>query len=185
MGVAERWPGVGLRVEARALKALLRVEGGLGRVVCARRGKGKEGDGKGRVWCITSQAWMIRGLKIPCIIGVNPHERLEKQIVVVELVTQSHTHTESEDQILIQQAREGGGELWRRVVRRVCEAVEPSSFQTLEALAAMVARTVLEGVVVREVKVGVEKPSALASVEGAGVEIWRDRRWMEGLGEGG
>lgn len=182
--LAEQWPGEELRIEAKAPKALLRVEGGLGRVVCLRRGKGKEGDGKGREWCIQSQAWMIRGLKIPCIIGVNPHERLEKQTVVVEFITQCQSDTDSEDQPLIQQAR-GGGEIWRGMVKRVCEVVEPSSFQTLEALAALVARTVLEGGVVREVKVGVEKPSALASVEGAGVEIWRDRRWAEGLGEGG
>lgn len=58
------------------------------------------------------------------------------------------------------------------------QIVEKSSFQTLEALAALIARTCLEGFPIPQITVYVEKPSALTPVEGAGVEITRDRRWL-------
>lgn len=51
--------------------------------------------------------------------------------------------------------------------------VEYSSFETLEALAARIAKTALDSFPVDEITVSVEKPSALTFVEGAGVEITR------------
>ena len=41
-----------------------------------------------------NETWFIRDLKIPCVIGVNPHERLARQMVVVSLVLQpAHPRT--------------------------------------------------------------------------------------------
>lgn len=51
--------------------------------------------------------------------------------------------------------------------------MEYSSFETLEALAARIAKTALDGFPVQEITVSVEKPSALTFVEGAGVEVTR------------
>ena len=47
----------------------------------------KEGDDKdNNVQLMTqSQSLFVRDLKLACIIGVNPHERLEKQYVVINL----------------------------------------------------------------------------------------------------
>ena len=57
--------------------------------------------------------------------------------------------------------------------------MEPSSFQTLEALAALVAGTCLKNCSMPQVTVSIEKPSAMTFVEGAGVEITRDRSFLQ------
>lgn len=78
--VAKEWPGEDLRIVAVAPKALLRVEGGLRHEVLLRRSKmGLSG------WVLGMWGRAVEGLKVACIIGVNSHERLEKQAVVIEL----------------------------------------------------------------------------------------------------
>jgi len=168
---ADKWPGEALKIVATAPKALLRVEGGLGRELILKRREPKPHEPRHRVWHVGSHEWVIKTLKLACVIGVNPNERLEKQSVHVDL----RIAGEKDAEAYSRQMREGPG-MWRRLVRRVCEVVEPSSFQTLEALAALIARTLLEEFPVPRVTVAVEKPSALAFVDGAGVEIVRDRR---------
>ena len=180
--VADAWPGEMLKVGVVAPKALLRAEGGLGREVLLRRGvvgrqMGRgEGEGGGG-WCVESHEWVINSLKIACVIGVNEHERLEKQVVSIDLRLLG-ADSDDDDNATTEQAQSGA--VWRDLVRRVCEVVEASSFKTLEALAALVAKTVLEGFAGPRVMVRVEKPSALAFVEGAGVEIVRDRQFLLG-----
>lgn len=61
------------------------------------------------------------------------------------------------------------------------QVVEVSSFETLEALSTLIAKTALEGFPIPEITVSVEKPSALIFVDGAGVQIVRDRRWVQNL----
>lgn len=185
--LAEQWPGETLRIVARAPKALLRTIEGLEREVCLQRRPlpqeedttATAEDGKRRrrlsVWDVQQHSWTIRGLRIACIIGVNEHERLEKQDVVIRIRAMGQQR-EGEDDYGAQ-IREGP-EMWRRLVRGVCEAVEPTGFLTLEALAALVARFCLQGFPFPRVTVGVEKPSAVTFVEGAGVEITRDRGWL-------
>lgn len=56
--------------------------------------------------------------------------------------------------------------------------VEISTFETVEALATLIARTALEGFPVPQITVYVEKPSALTFVQGTGVEIVRDQQWI-------
>lgn len=58
--------------------------------------------------------------------------------------------------------------------------MEYSSFETLEALAARIAKTALDSFPVQEITVSVEKPSALSFVEGAGVEITRRKESYSG-----
>lgn len=110
--VAASWPGEALRVEVRATKALLRVEGGLEYEVLFRKG---EGGGAGR-WKGRRREWGILGLKAACVVGVNPHERLEKQGVVVEL----RIGVEEGDRDSVENL--GNDDLvWRDLVRAVCE----------------------------------------------------------------
>lgn len=61
------------------------------------------------------------------------------------------------------------------------QVVEPSTFQTLEALAALIAKTALESFPVPQITIRIEKPSAMTFAEAAGVEITRDRRWMRNM----
>ena len=120
----------------------------------------------------------------PGIIGLNAHERLEKQDVCIRI----RIHPPQTPHSPAQEAPEP--ETWRRLVRGVYDVVEPSELQTLEALAALVAGCVLReggsGVEVERVTVRVEKPFAVTWVEGCGVEITRERGWVPGgVEEGG
>ncbi|KAK4697189.1 hypothetical protein P7C71_g845, partial [Lecanoromycetidae sp. Uapishka_2] len=172
--LAENWPGESLKITAIAPKALLRVEGGFGRELLMRRRDVESQGFKQLVWYVDSHEWFLKGIKVATVIGVNPHERVEKQGVVVDLRLMGQGDKEEYSE----QIREGG-ETWRRLVRRVCEVVEKSDFQTLEALAALIAGTALDEFPFPMVAVKVEKPNALTFVDGAGVEIVRDRRFLQ------
>ncbi|KAL8759340.1 MAG: hypothetical protein Q9184_003654 [Pyrenodesmia sp. 2 TL-2023] len=160
------WPGEDTKLQALAPKALLRVEGGLELSHTIRKKDRYEENGVPQVRHVDTRSWSIKGLKLACIIGVNKHERLEKQSVNVDLRIPA-INPKTFD------AKEGSSENWRTLVKRVCEVVEYSSFETLEALAARIAKTALDSFPVDEITVSVEKPSALTFVEGAGVEITR------------
>jgi len=62
---------------------------------------------------------------------------------------------------------------WQGMVRRVCEVIEASSFETLEALAELIAKTATIEFSTKAITVSIEKPSALHFVDGAGVQITR------------
>ncbi|KAL9008552.1 MAG: hypothetical protein Q9173_006334 [Seirophora scorigena] len=160
------WPGEDTKLQALAPKALLRVEGGLEISHAIRKKDRYEENGVPQIRHVDTRSWSIKGLKLACIIGVNKHERLDKQSVNVDLRIPA-TNPKNFD------AKEGSSENWRTLVKRVCEVVEYSSFETLEALAARIAKTALDSFPVDEITVSVEKPSALTFVEGAGVEITR------------
>ncbi|KAL8646086.1 MAG: hypothetical protein Q9210_006330 [Variospora velana] len=160
------WPGEDTKLQALAPKALLRVEGGLEISHSIRKKDRYEENGVPQIRHVDTRSWSIKGLKLACIIGVNKHERLEKQSVNVDLRIPAINPKNFD-------AKEGSSENWRTLVKRVCEVVEYSSFETLEALAARIAKTALDSFPVDEITVSVEKPSALTFVEGAGVEITR------------
>ena len=81
IATSAQWPGEGLHVSLVAPKALLRVEGGLGREATLR----KQLVGEKPIWTWERQVWLIKQLKVACIIGVNPHERLETQQATINL----------------------------------------------------------------------------------------------------
>ena len=200
---ASDWPGEALHIVALAPKAILRAEGGLSMEVCWKREPSTSRQTQPRrqlqqlqhqqsmeqhqaaaaaaanpqvsqhdhhqPWRMERHAWAIKGLRAACIIGVNAHERLEKQIVAVDVGFGRDDYDDDDDQ-------RGDDGMCREVARRVCESGEASAFSTVEALAGHVARAVLGGFeTVPWVKVRCEKPSALAFVDGAGVEITRYR----------
>jgi len=101
--------------------------------------------------------YLVNDLRVSCIIGVNAHERLTKQVVIVNL------------QLASAQPRFD----YKRLTADVIKMVESSTYETLEALATEIARISCLSIWVLCVKVSVEKPSALAFVDGAGVEITR------------
>ncbi|KAL8947053.1 MAG: hypothetical protein Q9222_006624 [Ikaeria aurantiellina] len=168
------WPGEDTKLQALAPKALLRVEGGLEISHTMRRKERYEENGVPQVRHVDTRSWSIKGLKLACIIGVNKHERLEKQSVNVDLRIPAIDPRTFD-------AKEGSSENWRTLVKRVCEVVEYSSYETLEALAGRIAKTALDSFPVQEITVSVEKPSALTLVEGAGVEITRRNELYSGI----
>ena len=70
------WKGSALQISILLPKGLLRAEGGLCLTSCSTY----LSDASTR-----SYKFDINGLKIPCIVGVNAHERLERQLVIVDL----------------------------------------------------------------------------------------------------
>jgi FolB domain-containing protein len=69
-------PNVCVKVEINLPKALLRAEGGLAYTVVEEYRDSL---------LLPTETLEIHGIRCACIIGVNPHERLEKQIVIVDL----------------------------------------------------------------------------------------------------
>lgn len=204
MAVTNRWPFEMLRIVACAPKALLRATGGLERELCLQRPRAQDvtitlpsrTDGQQQQhqlphqdmtsWHVPRHFWRINSLRVACIIGVNEHERLEKQDVVIWIRVTGYLPQDSAPSSSSSTSRfstppdlEESPEIWRELVHNVCSAVEPTSFLTLEALAALVANCSLHGSPFSDVTVRVEKPSAVTFAEGAGVEITRDRAWLE------
>lgn len=79
-----KWGGTDLHIISLAPKALLMAEGGLQLLTVFKHLPGDAVDpSTHRV--MRDTAISVHGLKCACIIGVNPHERLKKQVVVVSL----------------------------------------------------------------------------------------------------
>lgn len=119
-GLAESWPGEVLKMQALAPKGMLRVEGGFGREFSLKRIETKtnnnNNDFKTLNWHVGSHEWFIKGLKLACIIGVNPHEWREKQNISIDIRIQGEA--EVSDYTL--QIKDGT-ETWRQLVKRICE----------------------------------------------------------------
>ena len=111
--VSAQWPGDSLQISLVAPKALLRVEGGLGREVTLR----KQLVGEQPTWTWERQVWLIKQLKVACIIGVNPHERLEKQRVIIDLEILGQHGIEKK--LNAEQDGEETG-MWVTLVSRLC-----------------------------------------------------------------
>lgn len=160
--IASRWPGESVDCMLTLPKALLMVEEGLS--VRFQIFKLAE-----EVWRFFRVEWYIKGLKTTCIIGVNAHERLEKQTVNVELRFSEEGEYNPFD------PQRFNPWCWRDMVAEVNKVIETSTFETLEALAALIAKTSLINMPLPRVEVMVEKPSALTHVEASGVKISRSR----------
>ena len=115
--LAKNWPGETLHISCIAPKALLRVEGGLGRDITLRKKWVENEAAKMQLWSCERHSWLVRDLKVACIIGVNPHERLERQQVAICLeILGEHGKDEGDDK---QQNGEDRS-LWATLVSRVC-----------------------------------------------------------------
>lgn len=108
------WPGEDTKLQALAPKALLRVEGGLEISHSIRKKDRYEENGVPQVRHVDTRSWSIKGLKLACIIGVNRHERLQKQSVNIDLRIPAIDPRTFD-------AKEGSNENWRTLVNRVCE----------------------------------------------------------------
>ena len=117
IATSKNWPGESLQISLVAPKALLRVDGGLGREVTLRKHWITNGTATQPAWECERQAWLVRQLKVACIIGVNPHERLEKQQVTIDLKILGERKKTEED-YKEPDGKERG--LWLTLVSRVC-----------------------------------------------------------------
>jgi dihydroneopterin aldolase/D-erythro-7,8-dihydroneopterin triphosphate epimerase len=109
----------------------------------------------------------IKDLLVRCIIGVNEDERREKQDVVINVALGTDTHPAGRSDRLADAVD------YRAIKKRIFSMVEGSHYSLVEALAERIAEVCLEDPRVEEVRVTVEKPSALRFARSVGVEIHR------------
>ncbi|KAK2750970.1 serine/threonine protein kinase psk1 [Myotisia sp. PD_48] len=140
-------------------KAILRAAGGLTCLI-VRQNTPTAGDDE-----LDARVTLkIDGVRCHCIVGINPHERLEKQAVELTLSFSFGLKDAECKKIRL---------CYQEMTKDIAEAVDASSFQTVEALAVFAAKRAIVTFGMKEITVRVEKPSALAFVAFSGIEITR------------
>ncbi|ERF76224.1 hypothetical protein EPUS_04301 [Endocarpon pusillum Z07020] len=160
-------PETSSSVEVVFPKAALRAEGGLRSIV---------NWDKDRDVTNVYQTLQILGIKCACVIGVNPHERREKQIVVVNLTFRSTSNTKEATAVEI------ALDNYHEIIEMVVKFIEGSSYQTVETLANLLCKQITMQWDISEAEVSVEKPYAIPSIGAAGVCIRRRRSFYEKTG---
>ncbi|KAJ5648288.1 hypothetical protein N7490_004660 [Penicillium lividum] len=150
-------------------KALLRAEEGL-RYRSVTAWGYKQSDLQQRCQVVVEEEFRIEGIRCYCILGVNAHERVEKQAVIVSLLLTGPGQLAWGSTVV---------ETYQAMTRAVAEQVDDSTFQTVEALATLVASIATVEFGNERVTVRVEKPSALAFVQRSGVEITRSKAFFQ------
>ncbi|WFD18521.1 trifunctional dihydropteroate synthetase [Malassezia caprae] len=106
---------------------------------------------------------MLHGIEAFAILGVNPWERVDKQRIVMDVdVWPPRTAPAA----------------YRAIVRDACECVEASSFLTIESLATHVAHQLLQAHAMEQVRVRIDKPSAIMHAQCSSVQVVRDRAFF-------
>lgn len=111
----------------------------------------------------------IRELGARCIIGIYPHERENKQEVLISICLYADLRLAGQSDRIEDTVD------YKRIKRSVLDMVEASSFNLVERLAQRVAEICLETPNVRRVDVSVDKPGALRFAKSVAVEITRER----------
>ncbi len=158
-----------VKSEIHLPKAILRAEGGLKYI---RYEEWKDD------YLQTVETLAISGVRCACIVGVNPHERLEKQTVHIDLLIAGP---------IINPNHETNGtpvvklpfDRYQAITAAIVQRVDGSAYQTVEALATAIAQTVTMDFNVHQVTVKVEKPSAIAGIDAAGVQLTRSALFFQ------
>ncbi|KAI8084024.1 Dihydropteroate synthase-like protein [Gilbertella persicaria] len=116
----------------------------------------------------------VRDLRLHTIVGVNPWEREEKQVVIINLKVYPSSLPYGD--IFAEQNKSHN---LRTIVRTLTRHIEASGYKTIEAFGVTVARLALEKCHVNKVSVRVEKPSAILFADCSGLEVTRDRIWLK------
>ncbi|KAG0345126.1 trifunctional dihydropteroate synthetase [Podila humilis] len=116
----------------------------------------------------------VKDLRLSCIIGVNPWEREEEQIIVLNL----QIYPGFDDSTDRKADYVSSTHNYRTIVRTITKYIEASSYKTVEAFVTSVARIAVEKCHVSKITVKMEKPSAIVFAGSAGVEITRDRAFF-------
>ncbi|KAG0235486.1 trifunctional dihydropteroate synthetase [Actinomortierella wolfii] len=116
----------------------------------------------------------VKDLRLSCIIGVNPWEREEKQVVVLNLKIYPGLDESDRKPDYVSKTHN-----YRTIVRTITKYIEASAYKTVEAFVTSVARIAIEKCHVSKITVKMEKPSAIVFAGSAGVEITRDRAFFQ------
>ncbi|KIW23644.1 dihydroneopterin aldolase [Cladophialophora immunda] len=116
----------------------------------------------------------VKQIACNCIIGVNPQERIYKQTVFVDISVPL-----VDPALGVGALEEHYTAALHDMVQTVCERVAGSAYHTIESLATAVAQIVTLNYGHTVAKVRIEKPSAIAPIEAAAVEITRSKTFFE------
>lgn len=111
----------------------------------------------------------IRDLATRCIIGIYPHEREEKQDIIVNIVLDCDLRAAGASDDIADTVD------YKRVKKDVLALVESSSYLLIERLAQAIADRCLAAPGVLRARVCVDKPGALRFARSVAVEIVRER----------
>lgn len=109
----------------------------------------------------------IDNLRLRCIIGFSPHERKDKQDVIISLRLQADMRRAGETD------NPEDAFNYRTVTKAIIGHVEQSSYYLVEKLAAEIARICVQEHHAHWVQVRVHKPGALRFADSVGVVIER------------
>ena len=116
---------------------------------------------------LPSDRLFISRLRLRCIIGVRPHERISKQLLLLSVVLYTDVSDAAAQDSLSHTVD------YSELQKKIINSVEGSSFELIEALAECVARICLADIRINRVEVTVEKPGASIHAETVGVTIHR------------
>ncbi len=111
----------------------------------------------------------IRDLQVRCVVGVDEHERGEKQEVLVHITIDTDLRRAGRTDALEDTID------YKALKKHILRVAENSHFRLIEALAQRIADECLRQPGIERVRVIVEKPGALRFVRTVGVEIVRDK----------
>ena len=109
----------------------------------------------------------IRDLRLRSIIGLNDHERREKQDIVINIVLYADLSKPCRTDCIEDTVN------YATITEEITSMVENSSFFLIEKLAEEIAAVCLKHEPVQKVKVTLDKPGALEFSRTAAVEIVR------------
>jgi len=111
----------------------------------------------------------LRDLRLRCIIGTHPDERVNQQDVVINVTLYADLRQAGKTDAIEDTVD------YHAVEQEIVEQVETFSFLLLERLAERVADICLANPKVARARVLIEKPAALRFARIVGVQIMRDR----------
>lgn len=111
----------------------------------------------------------LRGLRVSCIIGVAPEERLHRQEVTIDVSLEADLSRAGRTDDLADTVD------YAAIHAEIVAEAGASSFGLLEKLAGRIAEICLARAGVRSARVSVEKATVLPGLRSAGVEIVRRR----------
>ncbi|KAI9730813.1 MAG: trifunctional dihydropteroate synthetase [Cirrosporium novae-zelandiae] len=123
---------------------------------------------------ILAHSISVSRLNATCIVGVNPHERLRKQVVLISLKLTLPVDSPQYTDAKFDSTK------FNHVVDALGELVGASTYRTLEALATYAVHFLFsQSMVATAITVTAEKPSAVAAADTTAVTISRSRGWFE------
>ena len=111
----------------------------------------------------------LRGLRVSCIIGVNPEERVHKQEVTVDVALEADLSRPGRTDDLADTVD------YAAIHAEIVAEAAASSFRLLEKLAARIAEICLAHEGVRSARAAAAKAAVLPDLRSVGVEIVRRR----------